>query len=304
MFTRLRKAAAVSVVAAVSAASLTACMSDSSSGDGDGSEDAPIRIGSTEADKSQWQVFEQEADKEGVNVEVVPFNEYTTPNRALAEGELDVNQFQHIQFLAESNVESGQDLVPFGSSQIFPMGVYSKTLKTTDELADAGEVIIPNDSTNGGRAILVLAQNGLVTLKDDSVLAPRPADVDESKSKVKVTAVDAAQTAVAYNDGQAAFINNNFLEAAGVNANDAVIKDDPDSPESQQYINVWVTTADQADNENYRKLVDIWHSDAVQKAVQNDTENTAIEVKKSPEELKKILDDTEKTFREQGSTDD
>ncbi|MDN5720150.1 MAG: MetQ/NlpA family ABC transporter substrate-binding protein [Corynebacterium sp.] len=295
--TRLKKVAALGTVAVVSAVGLTACMSDDSDAD-------TITIGSTEANESQWKAFQQKAEEEGVNVEVKSITEYAQQNPALSNGDLDVNQFQHIQYLAEYNVSADDDLVPFGSSQIFPMGVYSKNLNTVEELEEAGEVIIPNDSTNGGRAILVLAQNGLVTLKDDDVLAPRPADIDEEKSKVKVTAVDPGQTAVAYNDGQASFINNNYLDSAGVNANDAVITDDPEAPEAQQYINVWVTTQKNKDNEDFQKLVEIWHSDEVQEAVQNDTDGTAIEVEKTPEELQEILADTEQKFRDQGTSDE
>lgn len=290
--THLFRTAATLAVALGLTAGVTACASD-------GTDDDVITIGSTEADKSQWRAFEQKAKDEGLKVEIKSFTDYNTPNRSLAEGELDVNQFQHIQFLAQSNVESGDDLLPFGATEIFPMGVYSKNAKSVDDIAKAGEVIIPNDSTNGGRAILVLVQNGLVTLKKDGILTPTPNDVDESTSKVKVTAVDASQTAVAYNDGQIAAINNNYLAAAGVNANDAVIKDDPNAPEAQPYINVFVTKAEDVDKEDYKKLVEIWHSPEVQKAVEDDTSGTAIEVKKSPEELKKILEETEQKFRDQ-----
>jgi D-methionine transport system substrate-binding protein len=290
--TLFRRAAAATAALGL-AAGLTACASDGND------DDSVITIGSTEADKSQWRAFEKKADEEGLKVEIKSFTDYNSPNPALANGDLDTNQFQHIQFLAESNVNSGEDLLPFGATEIFPMGVYSKTAKSVEDIEKAGEVVVPNDSTNGGRAILVLVQNGLVTLKKDGILAPTPNDIDTSKSKVKVTAVDASQTAVAYNDGKVASINNNFLQSAGVDANDAVIKDDPDAPEAQPYINVFVTTADQVDNADYKKLVEIWHSPEVQKAVADDTAGTAIEVKKSPEELKKILEDTEQKFRDQ-----
>lgn len=299
LITRLKKAAVVGAVATLSAAGLTACMSDSNDENSD-----TIRIGSTEADKSQWQVFEQKAEEEGVDVEVVSFTDYNVPNQALTEGDLDVNQFQHIQFLAESNVASGNNLVPFGASQTFPMGVYAKDFSSVEEIADAGDVVIPNDSTNQGRAIKVLAAAGLVTLRDDELLTPTPADIVADDSDVTVTPVDASQTAVAYNDGQAAVINNNFLESAGVSANDAVFKDNPDDPASQPYINVWVTTEENKDNEDYQKLVEIWHSDEVQEAVANDTAGTAVKAENSPEELEDILADTEQKIREQEGSDE
>ncbi|MCJ7857935.1 MetQ/NlpA family ABC transporter substrate-binding protein [Corynebacterium kalidii] len=299
MITRLKKAAVIGAVATLSAAGLTACMSDGGDGDSD-----TIRIGSTEADKSQWQVFQEKAEEEGLDVDVVSFTDYSMPNKALAEGELDVNQFQHIQFLAEENVKADYGLVPFGASQTFPMGVYAKNYSSVEEIAEAGDVVIPNDTTNQGRAIKVLAAAGLVTLRDDDLLTPTPADIVAEESDVTVTPVDASQTAVAYNDGQASVINNNFLAAADVDANDAVFKDNPDDPSSQPYINVWVTTEENKDDEDYRKLVEIWHSDEVQEAVANDTAGTAVSAENSPEELRDILADTEQKIREQGGADE
>ncbi|AWT25504.1 D-methionine-binding lipoprotein MetQ [Corynebacterium provencense] len=286
-----RKAAAVAVTLGL-AAGITACASD-------GSDDDVITIGSTEADKSQWKVFQEKAKAAGLNVEVKGFTDYNTPNQALSEDELDVNQFQHLLFLANYNVNSDADLVPFGATEIFPLGLYFKDGSTVADVEKAGEVVIPNDPTNQGRAINVLVQAGLVTLSKDGLLTPTPADVDTAKSKVKITAVDASQTVAGYQDGKPAVINNNFLEGAEVTAQEAVFKDDPSKPEAQPYINVWVTTADRKDDENYRKLVEIFHDPEVQEAVQNDTNGSAVEVNNSAEELQQILTDTEAKIKEQ-----
>lgn len=289
-----RKAAAVAVALGL-AAGVTACASDDN-------DDSVITIGSTEADKSQWKVFKEKASDAGLNVEVTPFSDYNTPNRALNEGDLDVNQFQHIQFLAQYNVESGTDLKVLGATEIFPMGVYSKDAKTVEDIENAGEVVIPNDNTNGGRAIFVLEKAGLVTLKNKDVVAPTPADIDTAKSKVKVTAVAAEQTAIAYNDGKVAAINNNFMVNANVTPDDAIIKDNPDDPAAAPYINVWAARADDIDNGDYLKLVEIFHDPEVQKAVQEDTSGSAVEVTgKSQDDLNKILADTEEQFRNQGA---
>ena len=288
----IRTAAAVTVALGLTAG-VTACASDDN-------DSGTITIGSTEADKSQWKIFKEKASEAGLDVEVTPFSDYNTPNRALEDGSLDVNQFQHIQFLAQYNVESGSDLKVLGATEIFPMGIYSKDAKTVEDIEKAGEVVIPNDNTNGGRAIFVLEKAGLVTLKSDDVVAPTPADIDTAKSKVKV--VDASQTAVAYNDGAVAAINNNFMVAADVTPDDAIIKDDPDDPAAAPYINVWAARADDIDNEDYLKLVELFHDPDVQKAVQEDTSGSAVEVTgKSQDDLNKILEDTEEQFREQGT---
>ncbi|MGP9723992.1 MetQ/NlpA family ABC transporter substrate-binding protein [Corynebacterium sp. AOP40-9SA-29] len=297
MITRLKKVAALGTVAVVSAVGLTACMSDDSDTD-------TITIGSTEANESQWQVFQQKAEEEGVNVEVKSITDYTQQNPALSDGELDVNQFQHILYLAEYNVQANDDLVPFGSSQIFPMGIYAKDANSVEEIADAGEVVVPNDTTNQGRAIKVLAAAGLVTLRDDDLLTPSPADIVAEESDVTVTPVEAAQTAVAYNEGTPSVINNNYLANAQVTAEDAVYKDDPADADAQPYINVWVATKENKDNENFQKLVEIWHSDEVQEAVQEDTNGSAVKSDVSADELEEILADTEQKLRDQGTPDD
>lgn len=299
LITRLKKAAVVGAVATLSAAGLTACMSDGNDENSD-----TIRIGSTEANESQWQVFQEKAEEEGIDVEIESITDYNRQNPALSDGELDVNQFQHILYLAQYNVNADDDLVPFGSSQTFPMGVYAKDASTVEEIADAGEVVIPNDTTNQGRAIKVLAAAGLVTLRDDNLLTPGPTDIVADESDVTVTPVEAAQTAVAYNDGTPSVINNNYLANADVTADDAVYKDDPDDPAAQPYINVWVTTQEDKDNEDYQKLVEIWHSDEVQEAVANDTGGSAVKAEFTPEELEEILATTEDQIREQGDPED
>lgn len=291
-----RKTAA-GITAIATTASLTACMSD-------GNDDGTINIGSTEASEDQWITFQRKAAEEGVDVKIENISDYVQQNPALSEGDIDVNQFQHILYLAEYNVEADDDLVPFGSSQTFPMGVYYKDGSTVEDIADAGEVAIPNDTTNQGRAIKVLAAAGLVTLRDDDLLTPGPADIVADESDVTVTPVEAAQTAVAHNDGTPSVVNNNYLENAKVNANDAIFKDDPNDPSSQPYINVWVTTKEDKDNEDYQKLVEIWHSDEVQEAVQKDTNGTAIKSEVPANELEDILTDTEDKLRDQGTPED
>lgn len=297
MISRLKKTAVVGAVAALSATGLTACM-------GDDNDSETIRIGSTEANESQWQVFQEQAEEAGIDVQIENISDYNRQNPALSAGELDVNQFQHILYLARYNVDADDDLVPFGSSQTFPMGVYAQDADTVEDIAEAGEVVIPNDSTNQGRAINVLAAAGLVTLTDDNLLTPSPSDIVAEESDVTVTPVEAAQTAVAYNDGTPSVINNNYLTNANVTADDAIYKDDPSDADAQPYVNVWVTTQENKDNEDFQQLVEIWHSDEVQEAVANDTEGSAVKAEFSAEELQDILAETEQQIREQGSPDD
>ncbi|WP_368921412.1 MetQ/NlpA family ABC transporter substrate-binding protein [Corynebacterium striatum] len=285
---RIRRVLAASSAAVIAATSLVACSSDSSDS-ASGESDGPIVIGTTDAAKKAWSAFEDEAEKQGLEIEVKNFSDYNTPNQALNQGELDTNNFQHLKFLAEFNKGNGTDLVPIVATEIVPLALFWKDHKSLDGI-EGQEVAIPNDSTNQGRAINVLVQAKLVTLKKEGLITPGLPDIDETKSKVKVVPVDAAQTPTAYSEGKPAIINNSFLDRAGIDPTTSVFQDDPNSPEAEPYINAFVVRAEDANNEQIKKVAEIWHTKAVQDAVAEDSKGTSVPVEKSAEELKEILD--------------
>ncbi len=286
----LGRKALAAILAASTAFSLAAC-------GGDDSE--TIKIGTTDSDQKQWQVFQQELDKAGIKGEIVSFNDYNIPNQALKDGQIDINNFQHMKFLAEYNVGNDTNLVPVGGTEIVPLALYFKDHKSVEDVEKAGEVVIPNDSTNQGRAINVLVQAKLITLKKEGLLTPTPADIDEGKSKVKVTTVDAAQTATSYLDGKPAVVNNSFLSKAGIDPNTAIFKDDPKADEAKPYINGFVTTKENQNKEEFKKLVEIWHSQPVQDAIKEESKGTSVEIKMDGPELEKILNDTQNKLKAQ-----
>ena len=137
----------------------------------------------------------------------------------------------------------------------------------------------------------MLVQAGLVTLRDGAPkLTPTPADIDKDASKVKVVAVDASQTPNAYNEGRPAVINNNWLQRAGIDPASSVAADDPNSELAEPYINVFTVSGDDLDNETYAKLVDVWQSEEVTEALNEDSNGTAVQVQRSKEDLNEILD--------------
>ncbi|MBZ8176796.1 methionine ABC transporter substrate-binding protein [Corynebacterium sp. 3HC-13] len=275
-----KRAMAVGLAAALTLGGLSACSSHS-----DGSE---IKIGTTDSEKQVWKVLEDKAEEQGINIEMVPFNDYNTPNDALAQGQLDVNLFQHLKFLATYNVGSNANLVPIGASEIVPLGLYWKGHDNLDGI-EGQEVAIPSDSSNQGRAINVLVQAKLIILKDSNIITPTPADIDSKASKVSVIPVDAAQTTTAYGEGRPAIINNNFLDRAGIDAKAAVFKDDPNSTEAEPYINVFVTRPDNADNPQLTKLVKIFHDPEVLEANSQDSRGTNVAVDRDASDLQAIL---------------
>ena len=290
-FTRLIAATAATVIATTG---LVACSSNSNSTSADG--ETTIRIGTTDAEKKAWEVFEQKAQENGIKLEVTSFGDYNTPNLALSQDQIDVNLFQHLKFLAEYNVANKDNLTPVGATEIVPLALFWKDHTGLDGI-DGQEVAIPNDPSNQGRAINVLVQAKLVTLKDDTknTVTPTPEDIDQDKSKVKVVPVDAAETTVAYGEGKPAIINNTYLDRAGIDPKFSVFADDPKSEVAEPYINAFVVKHDRKDEEVFKKLTELWHTQEVQDAVAEDSKGTSIPVTRSAEDLQKILERLEQS---------
>ena len=285
---RFLAAAAASVIAATS---LVACGSESDSSNSSG-DTTTVKIGTTDADLKAWSVFEEQAKEQGIKLDIVRFSEYPQVNPAQSEGQIEISKFQTINYQAQYNATSGEDLRIIGSGEINVLGLYWKDHDSLDGI-EGEKVAIPNDSTNQARAINVLVQAGLLTLKDKDNLEPTPLDIDEGKSKVKVTPVDAAQTTSAHGEGTPAIINNSFLERAGIDPATAIFQDDPNSEEAEPYINVFAVREEDADNEDIKKLAELWHTDAVQEGVDEDSAGTSVQVERSQEDLQKILDKLE-----------
>jgi D-methionine transport system substrate-binding protein len=226
----------------------------------------------------------------------VDLQDYTQANPALSQGELDVNQFQHLQFLAGYNVDAGDDLQPIGATAVYPLGLYSSKHTSLEEIPDGGQVAVPNDPTNLARALLVLQEAGLVELEGGGSSISTEADVLPS-SKVTVTPVDAAQTPIQLQSVDASIINNDFLEDAGLSADDVLFQDDPDSDAAKPYINVWVARAEDKDDETLLKLAELSHTPEVVEAEQKASGGTAVIKENSPAELQEILAGIEDDIR-------
>lgn len=256
-----------------------------------------VKIGVVGAGDPYWETYVEAAAAEGIEVEIVDFTEYTQPNPALAAGELDLNQFQHVIYLATYNVNSDEDLQPIGATAIYPLGLYSTQYGSVDEIPDGATVVVPDDESNQARGLLVLQSAGLIELKDGGSIFSTVADVEPS-SKVTVEALDAALTATSLPDVAAAIINNDFVEDAGLTFDDAIAQDDPADPSAQPYINIFAARAADADNPTYLKLVEIFqNTQAVLDGLQEASGGTAVFVKTPASELVASLTDVEDDIR-------
>ena len=216
-------------------------------------------------------------EKDGIELEIKEFDDYVTPNTSLEEKDIDLNFFQHIPYLENFNKERGTKIVSLGGVHIEPLGVYSKTYKSLDELKDGDEVIIPNDATNGARALKLLEENNVIKLKSDAGLEATEKDIAENPKNLKFTPVEAATIPRAYEDAAIAVINSNYaLEANLSPKNDAIATE---KAEGNPFANVIAAREADKDNETYKKVLEAFQSDEVKKYIEEKFEGEIIPAK-------------------------
>lgn len=289
---------------AVTLAVLAACSSGSPEAvPTEASTDDPVTvtIGVTDINKEYWTTFTELAAEEGITVELKNFTDYQQPNPALSNGQLDLNQFQHLLFLANYNENSNDDLVAIGSTVIYQLGLYTdKDYANPDDIPEGAQIAIPNDATNQARALLVLQSAGLITLKDGGNALSTPADVVTEESRVQVVPVDANQTAVQLRTLDAAVINNNFAADAQLDPTSAIYSDLDDTDTARPYVNIFAARAEDADNPLFATLVEIYHRPEVIDQVLESNEGTAVEQDLSADELATSLTELQDLVRDAG----
>ncbi len=198
--------------------------------------------------------------KEGVELDVKVFTDYVQPNVQVAEKRLDANFFQHQPYLDEFNKSRGTSLVSVGGVHVEPFGAYSSKIKDLKDLPQGANVVIPNDATNGGRALLLLQKAGVITLKDPTNILSTPKDIAENPKGIKVRELEAATLPRVLTQVDLALINTNYALEAKLNpTEDALAIEGSDSP----YVNILVTREDNKDSPAVQKLVKALHSDEV-----------------------------------------
>ena len=247
--------------------------------EGLGSPDQPVRIGTVGASEPYWTTFKEAALDEGISIDVIDFASYPEPNPALAAGDLDLNQFQHIVYLGEYEAANDSGIVPIGSTAIYPLGLYSTKYGSVEEIQAGDTVAIPDDPSNLARGLLILQSAGLVTLDGGGSIFSTLDEVS-ADSKVKVTTLDAALTVTSLPDVAAAIINNDFVTDAGLTASDAIAQDDPSDPNALPYVNIWAANEKDAENPVLLKLVEIYQNNQdVLDGVQETSGGTAVFLK-------------------------
>lgn len=178
--------------------------------------------------------------KEGIDLQVVIFNDYIQPNRALSSGELDANYFQHVPYLNDYNKQNGTHLVPTVAVHFEPLGLYPGKSKSLTNIPDGATIAVPNDTTNEGRALLLLQSAGLIKLKDPTGLTETKHDITWNPHHIRIEELDAAAIPRTVHDVNYAVINGNYAIQAGFTISDALISEKADSLAAKTYANVIV----------------------------------------------------------------
>lgn len=197
----------------------------------------------------------------GLEIEIVEFTDYVQPNLALNDGTLDANFFQHVPYLDNFNATRDTDLVSIANVHIEPLGIYSKTITDLSQVPDGAVVTIPNDDTNGGRALNLLVANGFITLKPDAGYSATVADIADNPKNLKIVELEAAQLVRALDDSALAVINGNYaLEGGLVPSKDALALE---SGENNPYVNILAVKRGNENNEAVLALVKLLTSPEV-----------------------------------------
>jgi len=256
---------------------LAACGNDEESA----VESDSVKVGVSSGDTRTWDYIAEIAKEQGLNIELVKFNDYIQPNIALAEGEIDANAFQTISYFDEFKTAQKLDLEAIGSTLIAPMGLYSKKHTTLEDLPDGATIALPNEGTNFGRALLLLSEAGLITLTDDFEGIGAIDKIKDNPKNLEFEAVAAGNTPRFLDDVDASIINNNFAIEAGLTLDDALFHE---SATAKPYINI-IAAQTGDDRPELKKLVEIHQSKEVEEFIIETYKGSSIPAFVSVEEL-------------------
>ena len=276
----LKKIFSVGLVG-LAALGLAACGGSSSkeSKSADGTVTVKVGVMSlSDTEEARWNKVQEILDKEnaGVKLEYTQFTDYSQPNQALLDGDVDINAFQHYNFLENWNKEKGADLVSVADTYIAPIRLYSGTKdgknKYTDvkDIPENGTIAVPNDATNESRALYLLESAGLIKLDVKGNELATVANIKENKKNLTISELDASQTPASLTSADAAVVNNTFVREAGIDYKKALFKEEANE-NSKQWYNIIVAKKDWESSpkaDAIKKIIAAYHTDEVKKVIE------------------------------------
>jgi ABC-type metal ion transport system, periplasmic component/surface antigen len=243
------------------------------------SDDKTITVGASVTPHSE--ILEQVKDtlaKEGYTLKIVTYNDYVLPNKAVSDGELDANFFQHQPYLDDYNKKNKSDLVSVGAIHFEPMGIFGGKTKSLDAVKDGATIAVPNDSTNEARALLLLESQGLIKLKKDAGVSATIQDIESYSKKIKIQEIEAAQIARALGDVDLGVINGNYAIEAKLSLSDALAVETSDSLAAKTYANIVVVNKGHEKDAKIQALVKALQSDAVRQFIKDNYKGAVVPV--------------------------
>ena len=205
----------------------------------------------------------------GVTLEIVEFTDYVQPNLATDSGDLDANFFQHTPYLDQFNADQGTELVSIGTVHYEPMGIFAGTAKSLDEITEGAKIGIPNDGTNGGRALLLLEANGLIKLNPEAGIAATKLDIVENPLNLEIIDMEAAQLPMSLGDLSVAVINGNFAMQHDLDVADALAIEAADSLAAETYGNIVAVKAGNETAPGMAELMQVLQGEAIAEFIAN-----------------------------------
>ncbi|GAA2830321.1 MetQ/NlpA family ABC transporter substrate-binding protein [Kitasatospora paracochleata] len=261
------KTTTVAATAAGLALTLAACGSSGSSSGAPADPNKALTVVASPTPHAQILQYVKDnlAAKAGLKLDIKVVNDYVTPNTSVQDGSADANYFQHVPYLDEFNKKQGTSIVSVGTVHLEPLGLYSKKVKAVADLGNGAQVAIPNDATNEGRALKLLAANNVITLKSGAGTTATVQDIASNPKNLKFKELEAAQLPRALADVDAAVVNGNYALDSGLKpATDAILLEKADG---NPYANILAVKKGHENDERVKKLIDLLHSDEVKKYI-------------------------------------
>ena len=253
--------------------------SSSDSSTADANEPVKVTLGVVGEVNEPWDyVIEELKEKENIEVELVKFTDYTTPNNALAEGEIDLSSFQTEIFMDNYNRDHGTELTTIGYTVMAPLGLYSDKITDISELKDGDTIAIPNDVSNEGRALILLQTAGLIKLDPEAGLVPTTEDVVENRLNLQFQTLESNQTARALQDVTASVINSGMAVDAGFIPSEDAVFLEPVTEDSKPYYNVIAALSEDVDNEVFQTIVAYYQSEGTAKVIEESSKGSQFPV--------------------------
>ncbi|WP_447557130.1 dipeptide ABC transporter glycylmethionine-binding lipoprotein [Staphylococcus epidermidis] len=255
-----------------------------------GNNSKTVTIGVASNDTKAWEKVKELAKKDDIDLEIKHFSDYNVPNKALSDGDIDLNAFQHFAFLDQyKKAHKDTNIEALSTTVLAPLGIYSDKVKNIKDVKKGAQVAIPNDVSNQARALKLLESAGLIKLKKNFGLNGTTKDIESNPKDLKIKAVDAQQTARALSDVDISVINNGVATKAGKDAKkDPIYLEKASSDAVKPYINVVAVNSKDKDNKTYKKIIELYHSKEAQKALKEDTKDGEKPVDLSKKEIKEI----------------